>query len=99
MRINLGGVWDIHFPKYDDHITMTKPCMCFKNLMFGGFYVDIEGIVEVISHTTGSRVEAEFVGKSGNVQSHIIGKCTDQNDQLKYRIEGSWQDEIRLVNV
>ena len=73
MKINLGGIFDVHLTKYDDHISASKPSMCMKNLMFGGFYIDIEGIVETVSHSTGSRVEAEFIGKSGDTPSHLKG--------------------------
>ena len=99
MKINIGGVWDVYYSKYDDNISIAKPHMAFKNLMFGGFYIDIEGIVEAVSHTTGARVEAEFVGKSGDTPAHLTGKCFTPNNELKYKIEGTWQDELRLITV
>lgn len=90
MKINFGGLWDVHYPKYNDDISLSKPNMCMKNLMFGGFYVDIEGIVETVSHTTGARAEAEFIGKTSDKPSHIVGKCFGGNQEVKYKIEGSW---------
>lgn len=80
MKINLGGIWDVYFPKYNDNISISKPNMCFKNLMFGGMYIDFEGTIETVSHTTGSRVEAEFIAKTKDKQSHIKGNCYDNND-------------------
>lgn len=60
-RLFFGGIWDIHFTKYNDNISVTKPTILFQNFVSSGYSrIDIEGNVEAVSHSTGSRVEAEF---------------------------------------
>ena len=68
--------------------------------MFGAFtYIDIEGMMEAISHTTGSRAEAEFIQKQGKTQNQLNGQCFNNSDQLTFKIEGYWQEELRIVDV
>lgn len=70
MKLNYGGLWDVHYSNHKDDISVSKPTIVYRNVMFGGFtYIDIEGMMEAVSHTTGSRAEAEFIGKSGSKPS------------------------------
>lgn len=56
IKLESGGQWDIHFKKFNEHISITKLPLMFKNIIFGGFYVDVDGVTEAINHTTGEKV-------------------------------------------
>lgn len=63
IKMNLNGQWDVYFDKFDEHVTMTRPFLEFKNIIWGGVYVDVEGVVEAVNHKTGDRVELVFKPK------------------------------------
>lgn len=57
IKLDTGGTWDVHFDKYDEDITLTKVPVVVKNIIFGGLYVDADGICEGVNHKTGERIE------------------------------------------
>lgn len=74
VTLNQGGYWDVHYPRHRDDISVTKPTIVYKNVLFGGYtYIDIEGMVEAVSHSTGSRAEVEFTSKAGDKPSRLNG--------------------------
>lgn len=63
VKIETGGSFDIHFDKYDEDISLTKTTILAKNIIFGGLYIDAEGIVEAVNHKTGERFEIVYYPK------------------------------------
>jgi hypothetical protein len=55
--MNQVGLTDVYFSKYDEHFCLSKPTWYFKNLFFGGMFVDIGGECTGISMKTGCRFE------------------------------------------
>lgn len=82
VKLDFNGYFDIYFSKFDEHITMTRPPLTFKNIIWGGLYTDIDDIVEAVNHKTGDRIELAFVPKEGDKQSYIDGKCFDSFGNL-----------------
>lgn len=37
----LGSI-DIYFKQFDEHISINKPLILCKNIIFGGLYVDVD---------------------------------------------------------
>lgn len=38
-----SSVDNIYMNKYDEHLTITKPVIQCKNIIFGGMFVDVDG--------------------------------------------------------
>ena len=76
VKIETGGQQDIHFDNYDENISVTKTNICAKNIIWGGLYVDAEGIVEAVNHKTGERFEVQYYPKEG--KNKEMGKLTGQ---------------------
>lgn len=60
--------------------------------------IDVKGIVEAVSHTTGSTAEVEFTPRKGNQPSQLNGQCFNSDKKMTHKLEGYWQEEIRLVD-
>lgn len=60
------GAYNIHMKKFDEHISVSKPKIQGKNIIWGGIYFDIDGQIEAINHKTGEKVIIKFMGKSGD---------------------------------
>lgn len=50
----------MYFKKYDEHVTYQNPKFCLKNLIFGGLYPDIRGMLHAINHKTGEKIYLEL---------------------------------------
>ena len=62
-----------------------------KNIIFGGLYVDAEGIVESINHKTGERVEIQLLPKTSKVEiGSLKGKGFDAQGRHVIEVEGNW---------
>ena len=54
--INQIGAFDIYFSEFDENISITKPTICAKNIIFGGLYADLDGLIIGLNHKTGEKV-------------------------------------------
>ena len=52
-----------------------------------------------MNHKNNEKVILNFIEKSNNKNSHIIGEAKDAQGNLKYTIEGSWLNEIKIRDV
>ena len=43
MEMNQLGINDVYLKKFDENICISKPTIRFKNLFFGGLYIDLAG--------------------------------------------------------
>ena len=50
VRISQFDVIDIYLKNFDEHLTVSKPNILAKNIIFGGFYVDFEGTIACVSN-------------------------------------------------
>lgn len=100
MTMNQQGTFDVHFEKYNEDISIVRPTLLIQNIIFGGIYVDMEGLSIGVNHKTGERFEVTFFPrKSTTEQSRISGKFFDAHGNLKITLDGSWLNEIRLTTV
>ena len=71
-----------------------------KNIIWGGLYIDADGIIEGVNHKTGERVELHFFQKTNKTEiGKIHGKGYDAKGRCVVEIEGSWLKEIRLIDL
>lgn len=72
VEIYQQGAVNIHIKTTNEHISVTKPRVLAKNLIWGGLFVDIDGKVESLNHETGSRIELEFIEKKSNTKNSCL---------------------------
>lgn len=78
VEIMQTGAQNIHLKNTGEHISVSKPKILAKNLIWGGLYVDAEGKVESVCHETGSKGTLEFFEKKSNIKnSYLTGKVFD----------------------
>lgn len=100
IKLDTGGQWDIYFEKYDENITIMKIPMVVKNLIWGGMYVDADGVCEALNHKTGERVELNLLAKSSKVEiGSFKGKGFDASGKCTCEIFGNWLTEIKLKDL
>lgn len=97
--INFMGPLDFYFDRYDEHLTLVRPDMQIKNIIWGGVYCDFEGTSSCVNHKTGERVELKFFGRSGNKNSYLEGFGFDSENNKVIEISGSWLTTIELKDL
>lgn len=69
-----------------------------RNIVFGTMYIDFYGVKSVINHKTGERIEVQFYERGWSTESYITANVYDSNNEIQYKLKGSWFDKISLVN-
>lgn len=72
VEIYQRGAVNIYIKTTNEHISVTKPRILAKNLIWGGLFVDCDGKVESLNHETGSRIELEFIEKKSNTKNSSL---------------------------
>ena len=93
------GVFDIYFKNLDEHISVSKPNIHVKNLIWGGLYVDIDGCVECVNHKTKENVKIYFTEKKDNKNSFLEGYGFDSQGNKTLLITGTWLSEIKMKDL
>lgn len=97
MQLSGVGINDVYYKKFDDHISMAKPNMFFKNLFFGGMYIDMGGDCACISMKTGCKAKLILHQKvSDQENSRITTEVFDSNGKKQAELSGSWLDEVNF---
>ena len=63
IAIEQEGVTDIYFEKYDEHISLQKPIIHAKNIIFGGLFIDAHGEIKAINNKTKETMTVKFIEK------------------------------------
>ena len=80
MQMNHTGLHDIYYSEFDDHISITKPAWIFKNLFFGGMYIDVGGELSGMSFKTNCSLKCQLHEKQSDTKnSHITAQILDAN--------------------
>jgi len=69
-----------------------------KNIIFGQLMIDFNGTITSHNFKTGEKAEINFYEAKGNTNSFLTGKGYDKNGKVTREIEGSWLNEIRMIN-
>lgn len=93
------GSTDIYFEKYDENISYMKPQLMLQNLIFGGTFMDLEGNLTAINHSSGEKCNIRFYQNDGNNLSKIEGKAFDKDGKHCIDLSGSWLNQINLYTV
>lgn len=60
LEIHHKSATNIYLKKHKENIYINKPIILAKNLIWGGLYIDVEGLVNGYCPETGCRVELKF---------------------------------------
>jgi len=98
VEITTLGTFDCYLKKFDEYISIEKPKVLAKNIIFGQLMIDFNGKITSRNFKTGETAELTFYEAKGNVNSFLTGKGYDKNGKVTREIEGSWLNEIRIIN-
>jgi len=97
LEVTQLGTIDIYFSNFNEHISVSKPTIQCKNIIWGGLYIDIEQEIKAVNMTTKEQVVIQFIArKSEKVNSMIVGTAFDANNKKVSELSGSWLDEIHV---
>jgi hypothetical protein len=65
---------DIYFKDFDEYISVQKPQIQLKNVIWGGLFIDLDRQIKALNHKTKETVHVSLFPK--------------QNDKVNSRIEG-----------
>ena len=60
------GLNDVYYHKYDEHISMSKPTILAKNIIFGGMFIDFSGTSVILNHKTGEKIVIQYLEKQSD---------------------------------
>ena len=58
------GLLDIYYKNRDEYISITKPGVLAKNIIFGGLYIELGGTQTVYNHQTGERIVIKYLERT-----------------------------------
>ncbi len=82
----------------NEHITIKRPENSANNLIIGTLYIDVHGIVEVHNVTKNIKAVIDISRQnwSNRTPFGFTGKITDQYDNVKMLVEGTWNKDYYL---
>ena len=97
LDVNALGRTYITYTDYDDVNAFTKPSVVVRNLIIGTIDLDIEGKFEV-TNEMGDICEVEMIPSTSGQKGNFRGEVKDINGDVKFSLEGNWQESISIVN-
>lgn len=96
LEIEQDGLGDIIFHKFEnEHISISKPTILAKNLIWGGLLLDIGGFMKAINNQTKETIVIKFIEKVSDKQnSRIEGSIYNRSGAKVGELIGSWLDQI-----
>lgn len=94
------GCTDYYAKKFNEHYSIGKPTLYFKNIIFGNVCVDCGDDNLAINHMTKETALVRFFEKTSNDKpSYIEVDLFDANKQKVAELRGSWQSEINYIDL
>ena len=87
----------ITYTDYDDVIAFTKPDVVLRNLIIGTIDIDVEGKFQV-TNEMGDICEVDMIPSTSGQKGNLKGEIKDIDGNIKFLLEGNWQDSIYIVN-
>ena len=97
LEVNALGKTYITYSNYDDVNAFTKPKVITRNLIIGTIDIDVEGKFEV-TNEMGDVCEVDMIPSTSGQKGNLHGKIKDINGDIKYLLEGNWQDKIYIID-
>ena len=97
IEVNALGKTYITYTNFDDTNAFTKPNVVVRNLIIGTIDVDVEGKFYT-TNENGDVCEVDMIPSTSGQKGNIHGEIKDIDGEVKFLLEGSWQDTIYIVN-
>ena len=97
LDVNALGKTYITYTYYDDVVAFTKPSVVVRNLIIGTIDLDVEGKFQV-TNEMGDLCEVDMIPSTSGQKGNIHGEVKDIDGNVKFLLEGNWQDTIYMVN-
>ena len=97
LEVNALGRTYITYSNYNDVNAFTKPRLITRNLIIGTIDIDVEGKFEV-TNENGDSCEVDMIPSTSGQKGNLHGKIKDIDGDVKFLLEGNWQDNIYIVN-
>ena len=97
LEVDALGRTYITYSNYNDVNAFTKPRVITRNLIIGTIDIDVEGKFEV-TNENGDSCEVEMIPSTSGQKGNLHGKIKDINGDIKFLLEGNWQDNIYILN-
>ena len=97
LEVDALGKTYITYSNYNDVNAFTKPRVITRNLIIGTIDIDVEGKFEV-TNEMGDICEVDMIPSTSGVKGNLHGKIKDINGEVKFLLEGNWQDNIYIIN-
>jgi hypothetical protein len=97
LDVNALGRTYITYTDYDDVVAFSKPSVVVRNLIIGTIDLDVEGKFQV-TNEMGDICEVDMIPSTSGQKGNIHGEIKDIDGNVKFLLEGNWQDTIYMVN-
>ena len=97
LEVDALGRTYITYSNFNDVNAFTKPRVITRNLIIGTIDIDVEGKFEVVNEN-GDVCEVDMIPSTSGKKGNLHGKIKDINGDVKFLIEGNWQDNIYIIN-
>ena len=97
LEVDALGRTYINYTNYNDVNAFTKPRVITRNLIIGTIDIDVEGKFEV-TNENGDLCEVDMIPSTSGQKGNLHGKIMDINGDVKFLMEGNWQNNIYIIN-
>ena len=97
LEVDALGRTYINYTNYNDVNAFTKPRVITRNLIIGTIDIDVEGKFEV-TNENGDLCEVDMIPSTSGQKGNLHGKIMDINGEVKFLMEGNWQNNIYIIN-
>ena len=87
----------ITYENYNDVNAFTRPKIVTRNLIIGTIDIDVEGKFQV-TNEMGDICEVDMIPSTSGQKGNLHGKIKDIDGEVKFLLEGNWQDNIYIIN-
>ena len=97
LEVNALGRTYVTYENFNDVNSFTRPKVITRNLIIGTIDIDVEGKFEV-TNEMGDICEVDMIPSTSGQKGNLHGKIKDIDGEVKFLIEGNWQDNIYIIN-
>lgn len=100
-RIIPLGLLHLRMKKDNYHYTWQKPENTIHNLIFGDYWVDHEGTIDIRCHQSSESASVVFTpcSKSSSKFKNVTGQVKNAEGEIKYQIFGTWDEGMSFSAV
>ncbi|XP_013784959.1 oxysterol-binding protein 1-like [Limulus polyphemus] len=96
------GIAHLEFPDTGHHYTWRKVTTYVHNIIFGRLWVDHQGEMDIINHTTGDKCHLKFVAYSyfsRDTPRKVTGVVYDKEGNHQWILQGMWDNKMEGAKV